>query len=238
MGRTMNILSRRHFLAAAASLPLLATNLPAQPVRRPRVAAIYTIFRFRSHAHNILETFLMPYPFNGKRTQSPCEIVSLYADQRSPDGDTTDEVARRFKISVYRTIAEAMTLGGKELAVDAVLSIGEHGDYPIGRLGEHQYPRKRFFDETTAVMRRADRYVPIFNDKHLAYQWNWSREMYDFCQKHRLPFMAGSSVPLAQRRPALEIPAGSRFEEAVSIHGGGVESYDFHALEVLRSEGH
>src|SRR5262249_36517300 len=58
---------------------------------------------------------------------------------------------------------------------------------------------------------------------------------YDFCQKNRLPLMAGSSVPLAQRRPELEIPAGSAFEEAVSIHGGGVESYDFHGLEVLQS---
>jgi hypothetical protein len=29
--------------------------------------------------------------------------------------------------------------------------------------------------------------------------------------------------------------AGAAFEEAVSIHGGGVESYDFHGLEVLQS---
>src|SRR2546430_4558620 len=47
--------------------------------------------------------------------------------------------------------------------------------------------------------------------------------------------MAGSSVPLAERRPALELPAGARIDEAVSIHGGGVESYDFHALEILQS---
>jgi hypothetical protein len=47
--------------------------------------------------------------------------------------------------------------------------------------------------------------------------------------------MAGSSVPLAQRVPPLEIPAGVVVEEAVSIHGGGIESYDFHALEVLQS---
>ena len=51
----------------------------------------------------------------------------------------------------------------------------------------------------------------------------------------KIPFLAGSSVPLAQRKPPLEIPAGSRIAEAISIHGGGVESYDFHALEVLQS---
>jgi hypothetical protein len=230
----MTTLSRRQFLASTA-VPLFASSLAAQPARRPRVAAIYTVFRFRSHAHNIIENFLMPYLFNGKRMQSPCEVVSFYADQRAPMGDTTDEVARRFRIPVYRTIAEAMTVGGKELAVDAVLLIGEHGVYGTNRLGQYEYPRKRFFDEITAVMRRADRYVPIFNDKHLSYQWTWAREMYDFCAKHKLPFMAGSSVPLGQRRPALEIPANTRIEEAVSIHAGGVESYDFHALEVLQS---
>ena len=47
--------------------------------------------------------------------------------------------------------------------------------------------------------------------------------------------MAGSSVPLAQRVPPVEMPAGAVVEEAISIHGGGIESYDFHALEVLQS---
>src|SRR5262245_23449680 len=230
----MNSLTRRQLLGALASLPLTAIA-GAQPARRPRVAAIYTVFRFRSHAHNILENFLTPYLFNGKRTSSPCEIVSFYADQRSPTGDTTDDVARRFRIPVYRTIAETMMAGGKELAVDAVLLIGEHGEYGTNRLGQYEYPRKRMFDEITAVMRRADRYVPIFNDKHLAFDWHAARAMYDFCERHRVPFMAGSSVPLAQRRPALELPTNAQIEEAVSIHAGGIESYDFHAFEVLQS---
>lgn len=230
------MLSRRDLIGAAATLPVLGSPLLAnQPRRRPRVAAIYTVFRFRSHAHNILENFLCPYLFNGKRMTSPCEVASFYADQRAPEGDTTDEVARRFKIPVYRTIEGALTLGGKELAVDAVLLIGEHGEYPFNRLGQHEYPRKRFFDEIVAVMRRSGRHVPVFNDKHYSYQWAWAREMHEYCEKHRLPFMAGSSVPLAQRQPILEIPANAAMEEAVSIHAGGVESYDFHALEILQS---
>jgi hypothetical protein len=228
------MLNRRQLLGSLAALPLAAIA-DAQPARRPRVAAIYTHFRFRSHAHNILENFLTPYLFNGKRLQSPCDVVSFYADQRSPDGDTTDEIARRYKIPVYRTIAEALTLGGKELAVDAVLLIGEHGEYPHNRLGQHLYPRKRFFDEIVAVMRRSERFVPIFNDKHFSWNWRWTREMFDTCERQRIPFMAGSSVPLAQRQPALEVPLNANLEEAVSIHAGGLESYDFHALEILQS---
>ncbi|MBI3409565.1 MAG: hypothetical protein HY040_14590 [Planctomycetes bacterium] len=234
--------TRRDFLAASAlAAPVLAVA-PAfsalagqQPRRRPRVAAIYTSFYNRSHAHVILQCFLRPYLFNGKLTDPGVDMVSFYADQRVAKGDMTDDTARQFKVPIFKTISDALTLGGKDLAVDAVLSIGEHGDYPTNKLGQVEYPRKRFFDEIVAVMRRSDRFVPLFNDKHLSYRWDWSREMVDTARKHRIPFMAGSSVPLAQRRTELDIREGAQIEEAVSIHGGGLESYDFHGFEVLQS---
>ena len=77
--------------------------------------------------------------------------------------------------------------------------------------------------------------MPIFNDKHLSYRWDWAKAMYDEAQQLGIPLMAGSSVPLAERRPPIELPADAVVEEAVSIHGGGIESYDFHGLEVLQS---
>jgi hypothetical protein len=198
------------------------------------VAAVYTEFTHRSHAHVILENFLEPYLFNGKRTDPGAEVVSFYADQ-TPKGDMTEDVAREYKVPVFKTIDAALCLGGKELAVDAVLSIGEHGRYPRNELGQTEYPRKRFFDEIVAVMKRSNRFVPVFNDKHLSYRWDWAKEMADTAAKLGIPFLAGSSVPLAQRIPPFALPAGAAVAEAVSIHGGGVESYDFHALEVLQS---
>jgi hypothetical protein len=237
--------TRRQFLnvagMAASSAPFLLCGSEThadEPRRRPRVAAIYTVCEDRSHAHVILENFLTPFLFNGKLMKPAVEVVSLYADQISNGtrrSDLTETMVRQFKVPRYKTIAEALTLGGNHLAVDAVLCIGEHGNYSINKLGVREYPRKRFFDETVAVMRRSNRFVPIFNDKHLSYRWDWAREMFDTCQQHRIPFMAGSSVPLAQRRPALELPANCAVEEAVSIHGGPFESYDFHGLEVLQA---
>jgi hypothetical protein len=228
--------TRRRFLQATALTPL--AGLPAwaaQERRRPRVAAIYTVFRHRTHAHVILEKFLRPYLFNGGRIEPPVDVVSFYADQIAPAGDMSAAVARQFRIPLFRTIAEALTVGGRELAVDAVLSIGEQGNYPLSKLGQVEYPRKRFFDESVAVMQRARRFVPFFNDKHLSYRWDWARAMYDTARTHGIPLMAGSSVPLAQRIPPLDLPAGARLEEAISIHGGPVESYDFHGLEILQS---
>jgi hypothetical protein len=232
----MNPLTRRSFLAASAGAVLAPDLRSAEPpARRLRVAAVYTVLRHRSHAQNILENFLQPYLFNGKIIDPGMDVVSFYADQRVPEGDRTDEIARRFNVPVHKTIRGALTLGGKTLACDAVLLIGEHGEYPVNKLGQKEYPRKRFFDEIVAVIRESKRPVPVFNDKHLSYRWDWSKEMYDTARRLRIPLMAGSSVPLGQRVPPLELPAAADIEHIVSIHGGGPESYDFHAFEVLQS---
>ncbi len=234
----MNI-TRRQLLSSAAATPLLSLpGTAGEPRRRPRVGVIYTMNYHRSHAHVIMENFLTPYLFNGVLTTPPVDVVSVYADQISTSraqADLTDAMCRQFRIPRYRTIREALTLGGQRLAVDAVLLIGEHGDYPLDRFGVREYPRKRMFDAIVAVMRDSNRFVPIFNDKHLSYRWDWAREMYDTCQRHRIPFMAGSSVPLSQRRPDMDLPANARIREAVSIHGGPFEIYDFHGLEVLQA---
>jgi hypothetical protein len=244
------MISRRDFLSGAASLPFSAPLFPAavsaanrtlvkiprptQKNKRPKVAAIFTELRFRSHAYNILENFFKPYYFNGQLIDPGCEMVAFYADQ-FPTNDMAREVSKRFKIPLFKTIGEAVCLGGKEFAVDAVLSIGEHGDYPYNKFGQKKYPRKRFFDEITGPMIAAKKSVPVFNDKHLSYRWDWAKQMYDTTRKHAIPFQAGSSVPLAQRIPDIALPNNAEITEAVSIHGGGFESYDFHGLEVLQS---
>lgn len=235
-------LSRRKFLsqsalatlgiAAPTSFTTPAGAAPAQA--RPKVAALFTEFRLRSHAYNILENFLKPYLFCGQLVDPGVDVVSFYADQ-FPEHDMAREASQRFKIPLYGSIEDALCLGGQELAVDAILSIVEHGDYPTNELGQKEYPRKEFFDRSVAVMRRTGRFVPLFNDKHLSYRWDWAKQMYDTARRHNFPLMAGSSVPLAQRRPNWDLPAGAELDEAVVVHGGGLEVYDFHGLELLQS---
>jgi hypothetical protein len=234
-------LSRRRFLAQGAAAGAIATleggrlarGNDAAP-RRPKVAVVFTEFTYRSHAHVIVENFVLPYLFNGQITDPGVDVVSFYGDQFPPN-DMSRDVAKDFKIPIYPTIAEALCLGGDKLAVDAVLLIGEHGNYPDNEKGQTEYPRKRFFDETVAVFERSGRVAPVFNDKHLSYRWDWAKEMVDTARKLEIPLMAGSSVPLAQRRPPLALADGAKIAEAVSIHGGEPERYGFHALEVLQS---
>ncbi len=231
-------LTRRNLLVRSAAWTLapalFAGTATAGNRKRPRVAAIFTEFRFRSHAYNILENFFRPYLFRGHLVDPGVDIVSFYADQ-FPNGDMARDVAKKFNVPLFDSIEKAMCVGGTSLAVDAVLSIGEHGDYPVNDLGQKMYPRKRFFDAAVAVMKRAGRYVPLFNDKHYSYRWDWAREMVDVARANRMPLLAGSSVPLAQRRPCLELPRGTKITEAISVHGGPLESYGFHGLEVLQS---
>lgn len=230
-----NPTSRRDFLrlagvAAAGS----AAGVWGAEEKRPKVAVIFTEFRLRSHAFNILSNLLGPYLFRGKWVDPGVEVASFYADQ-FPENDMARDVAKKFSIPLFPSIDKALCLGKSELAIDAVLIIGEHGDYPDNEFGQRLYPRKEFFDQCVAVMRRSRRFVPLFNDKHLSYRWDWSKEMYDQARKLGIPLMAGSSVPLGERRPAIELPENCQVEEAVAVHGGGMEVYGFHGLEVLQS---
>jgi hypothetical protein len=231
-------LSRRVFItgsgAACLALPAVVSRGFAEAKKRLKVAAIFTAFSHRLHAHVILENFLEPYLFNGEVVRPNMDVVSLYADQ-FPANDMARPVAKEYGIPLFPTVAEALTRGSKELAVDAILLIGEHGTYPVDERGVVQYPRKRLFDDCMHVLRAAGRGVPMFIDKHLSYRWDWAREMYDTAKELGVPLMAGSSVPLAERRPPLEVPRDARIEQAVAIHGGPFEIYDFHGLEVLQS---
>ncbi|MGE0759621.1 MAG: hypothetical protein AB7O38_21570 [Pirellulaceae bacterium] len=236
MARLHGVMTRRTFTQVGSLALLGGLGARAQPTasNRVRVAAVFTVLRFRSHAFNILENMFGPYLFRGEQHAPRVEIVSMYADQR-PKDDMSREVGQRFGVPVFKTIEEALCVGGTSLACDAVLLIGEHGEYPFNDRGQHLYPRKQFFDQAVGVMERQNRFVPIFNDKHLSYRWDWAEQMYGTARRYGIPMLAGSSVPLAERRPLLELPAEPEFDEAVAIHGGGFESYDFHGLELLQS---
>jgi hypothetical protein len=144
------------------------------------------------------------------------------------------DLAKKHGFRICETVAEALTLGGNSLAVDGVLSIGEHGSYPRNEKGQLLYPRRRFFEEITAVFERTQKSVPVFNDKHLAATWDDAKWMYDRARKLYVPLMAGSSIPVTWRKPDVQLPTGCELVGAVQIGYGPFEGYGFHALEGLQ----
>jgi len=198
-----------------------------------RVAIIASIYRYLSHAQHMGDRFLIGYPLEGKWHKGDMQVVSLYVDQK-PEGDQSQERAKEFGFTVYPTIAEALRCGGDKLAVDAVLIIGEHGNYPKNDLGQVLYPRYEFFKQCVEVFEKDKRSVPVYNDKHLSYSFEKAKWMVDQGKRLGFPMLAGSSLPVTWRLPNLELPLGCEIEEALMVGVGGSDPMDYHALEAMQ----
>jgi len=232
--RPMRI-SRRELLAGAAGSWLAsAAGSWLASAARPKIALVTTVIFKYAHAQHFVDRFLEGYGWNGAHHRPPMDLVSLYVDQVG-SGDLSRERAARFpSMKIYPTIAEALTLGGSKLAVDGVLLVAEHGNYPLNEKGQRLLPRYEFFQQIAGVFRSSGRSVPVFNDKHLSWNWDWAKQMYDTARSLGFAFMAGSSLPVTWRTPSVEMPLGARIREALSVCYGGVDSYDFHGLETIQ----
>ncbi len=227
------MIDRRTFIGALGGGSALAV-LGAEPTTKPkRLAVVTTEWRYRSHAWHMAERFLTGYPLNGRWHRPPFQVVSAYVDQK-PEKDLSGDRAREFGFKIYPTIAETLRQGGKSLAVDGVLLIGEHGDYPLNEIGQKMYPRYQFFKQITDVFREDKRTAPVFNDKHLSWKFEWAKEMVATARELKFPFLAGSSLPVTWRMPSIDLPYDAPAEEVVCVAMGAVDIYDFHALETIQ----
>ncbi len=250
--------SRRKFLASAAALTLaggisaqsaqppgdlpLSRTRPAKPSNKGRkpLAVLTTVYRPLSHAYHIAGRFLHGYARGGKLHVPKHYIHSLYVDQ-TPDNDLSGEVARKFgvhvtrrtsSVSMARAVEDALTVGGK-LAVEGVLLIAEHGNYPRNEAGQILYPRLELMEQIVNVFRKTGQSVPVFNDKHLSFTFDRAKKMLAWARELNFPMMAGSSLPVTWRTPSLELPLESPIEDALVAGYGPIEVYGFHALETL-----
>jgi hypothetical protein len=199
-----------------------------------RVAVIATVYYYLSHAQHIADRFLIGYPRDGRWHRPDMKVVSLYVDQK-PEGDLSGQRAAEFGFKVYPTIAETLRCGGEKLAADAVLIIGEHGNYPRNEKGQILYPRYEFFKQCVDVFEKDGRVVPVYNDKNLSYSFEKAQWMVAAAHRMNFPMLAGSSLPVTWRLPPIELPLGCEIEEALMVGWGGSDAMDYHALEAMQS---
>lgn len=222
------MLSRRRFTTSVAALPLAAA-----PVKKKTVAAIVTEYRHYSHADVIVGRLLAGYSPNGQHTLPRTRVVSLYTDQVPPN-DMSRDLAARNGFRLVETIREAITLNSGKVAVDAIVFVGEHGNYPVNALGQKLYPRFELMSQIVDVLESHRAPIPIFCDKHLSYDWQKAKTIYERVKKLGSPFMAGSSIPVTIRTPNIEIPLGAKVDAAVCLGNGDEDAYGFHLLEALQ----
>src|SRR5579872_2042975 len=85
-----------------------------------KVAALVTIYFHNSHTDVIVSRLLQTMTLDGKGRRPKLTLASLYIDQ--PQGSQVGiELAKRYHIPVFSNPKDALTLGGKTLAVDGVL---------------------------------------------------------------------------------------------------------------------
>ncbi|MEZ6062468.1 MAG: hypothetical protein R3C19_19155 [Planctomycetaceae bacterium] len=229
------MLTRRNFLGTVGA-GLVASSLSFAETaaqERKRLAVVTTEWRYHSHAWHMAERFLVGYPVGGQWHRPAFDVVAAYVDQ-FPDNDLSRDRSKEFGFPIFESIAQALRCGGDEMAVDAVLIIGEHGKYEKSEYQQTKYPRYEFFKQVTDVFRKDGRSVPVFNDKHLSWKWDWAKEMVDISRELNFAFTAGSSLPVTWRMPAIDMPLGADVEELMCVAIGGIDSYDFHALEVIQ----
>lgn len=234
-----NHVSRRHVLQASlvaagavACLPTAKLLAGSTSRDKKRVAGVITIYRYNSHADVILGKILEGWKQDGGAGPD-LELVSLYVDQ-FPADDMSRKLAERFGFRLCPTIEEALTLGQKEIAVDGVISIGEHGDYPWNEKEQHLYPRRRFFAGITDTFEKYGKVVPVFNDKHPGPQWDDALWMYQRARQLKVPFMAGSSLPVSYRDPDKTLKWKDEVSACVAIGYSGLDIYGFHTLDFMQ----
>ena len=231
--------TRRSFLRAGLtgavfSIVPESMSLRADETRDHRrklpVAAVVTVYTPNSHADVVVGKILEGYQQDGG-IGPDLEVASVYTDQ-VPAADMSRGMAEKHGFRISPSIRDALTLGSDQIQVAGVLCIGEHGDYPKTLdTDQRMYPRRRFFDEVVRIFQDHNKVVPLFNDKHLGYRWEDALAMVETAERMQIPFLAGSSVPVAWRMPPVRLPLGCEIESAVTIGYGGFEDYGFHALE-------
>ena len=229
------MLTRRKFLqssAAAVAIPLHAA--PENPKRVAIVTTIYRLLRTGSISATVssLDTRMPASGIN----RTPRLFRSTWT--RSPMAISAPSARASSDFKVYPTIAEALRCGGDKLAVDAVLIIGEHGNYPRNEKGQILYPRYEFFEQCVKVFEKDGRSVPVYNDKHLSYSFEKAKAMVDASRRLTFPdagrLFAAGDLASAGYRTAARMRNRRRPDGRVE---GGSDPMDFHALEAYAVHG-
>lgn len=232
--------TRRRFLKSSltgvtGALPLLPAVHGAVRRDRLKIAAVTTAYFKYSHSQHIVDRFLEGYGWEGRHHRPDMDVVSLYVEQVGENDISRERLKRYPGMKRAETIEQALTLGTGKLAVDGVLLIGEHGTYPVNEKGQTQYPRYEYFRQIVDVYRKSGRTAPVFNDKHLSWNWKWAREMYDTSRKMDFGFMAGSSLPVARRMPSIDLPWKAKIRESLVMRPGWLDGGDIHTIEALQA---
>jgi hypothetical protein len=223
-------------LAGAAPRVFLAGKEPSPRVVKPKsVAAIITVYRAGSHADVLIGKILEGWQQDGGPGPS-LKLASMYVDQFPPE-DVALLMSRKHEVPIFDSIEKGAHAGRRSPGGGGVISIrASTADYPWNDKEQHLYPRRRFFEQITATFEKHERVVRGYSTTSI-----WGRPgptrsgCNDRARELKIPFMAGSSLPLSFRSPEIDVPPGSEIEAALGLGYDGLDIYGSHALDCYQS---
>ncbi len=241
MVKSNSLFTRREMLeltgvAGVATFTGISSDAVAQTAqKRPRIACLVSYWGLpTSHADWIVNKLLDGYWWQGAHTPSRVEVASVYIHQL----DTSllgQKVCKAKNIPIFKTVGEAVTLGGKNLAVDGVVIVAEHGNYRTDLKGHWLLPRWWIYQQVMEVFQHSGRSVPVFNDKHLSYNWDEAKWMFDKSRELNFPLTGGSSIPTYFRKPEIELAVDTPIKKSIVVGNAGDEGAIFHCIDVLQA---
>lgn len=221
-------------IAGLATLTGISDSMAQTPQQRPRIACLVSYWAAtRSHADWIICKLMDGYWWQGAHTPSRVDVVSVYIHQFDESG-LGQKVCKAKNIPIFKTVAEAVTLGGTELAVDGVVIVGEHGNYATDLKGHWLLPRWWIYHQVIRVFEQSKRSVPVFNDKHLSYNWDEARWMFDKSRELNFPLTGGSSIPCYYRKPEIELDPDTPIKASIVVGAAHDEGGIFHCIDTLQ----
>jgi hypothetical protein len=77
--------------------------------------------------------------------------------------------------------------------------------------------------------------VPVFNDKHLSYNWDDAKWMFDKSRELGFPLTGGSSIPTYFREPEIDLAINTPLKNSIVLGGAADEGAIFHCIDVLQA---
>ena len=156
-GGSKPLFTRREMLEVAGMAGLAALTgsaagaVPQTQPKRPRLACLVSYWGLpTSHADWIVNKLIDGYWWKGAHTPSRVDVVSVYIHQFDTSS-LGQKVCKAKSIPIFKTVGEAVTLGGNELAVDGVVIVAEHGNYPTDLKGHWLLPRWWIYQQVIRV---------------------------------------------------------------------------------------
>jgi hypothetical protein len=217
----------------------LAETSSAKSIRKRKVAVITTTFSIGSVAERLTTRLLEGYWIGNNFHESQCDVASLCV-ARMESTDLGRRISEAYDLALVPTIAEALMLGESSLAVDGILLVGEDADRNTDSASLKHDSRFRFFQQIVDVFERTRRTVPVFCAGYMAGSWSEAKQMVQWSREMKFPLMAGTSAPVTFRRPDLDYPLATNFDDAPlgdRAHHSFPFGVDFNEALVICPEG-